>query len=127
MSIVSVSLDDELLEEVDGFVEEQGFSGRSEVFRTALRSLMSDRRRVSRLEGVLDAVLMVTVAGGESGKVDTVQHRHQEIVTTQLHNHLEGGTCLEVFVVHGKAEEVQKFYERLQSLDTVNQVKMVSP
>ena len=60
MSVVSVSLNDKLLEDIDDFMDEQGFSGRSEVMRTAVRALLRDRKEISGLEGTIDAVVIAT-------------------------------------------------------------------
>lgn len=42
MAIVSISLSDKLLKEIDDFKDEIGYSGRSDVIRTSIRMLISD-------------------------------------------------------------------------------------
>ena len=42
MTIISVSLSEKLLKEIDDLKEELGFSGRSEVIRTSTRMLIAD-------------------------------------------------------------------------------------
>jgi transcriptional regulator, CopG family len=41
MTVVSVSMPEELLDRVDGFADENGYTGRSEVFREAARNLLT--------------------------------------------------------------------------------------
>ncbi|PSH00244.1 MAG: nickel-responsive regulator 1 [Nanohaloarchaea archaeon SW_4_43_9] len=77
MSVVSVSLNDKLLEDIDDFMDEQGFSGRSEVMRTAVRALLRDRKEISDLEGIVDAVVIVTHEDEDSGEIDDIQHDYQ--------------------------------------------------
>lgn len=127
MSIVSVSLNDTLLEDIDEFMDEQGFSGRSEVMRTAVRALLRDRKDIADLKGTVDAVVLVTHEDDDSGEIDNIQHDHQSIVTTQLHNHLENHTCLEVFMLHGEAEKVKELYNKFQASDKVEQAKIIVP
>ncbi|MDY6780833.1 MAG: ribbon-helix-helix protein, CopG family, partial [Halobacteria archaeon] len=50
MSVVSVSIPDELLERIDGFVEQHGYSGRSEFVRDAASELL-DEFEDAELEG----------------------------------------------------------------------------
>jgi len=127
MSVVSVSINDRLLEDVDDFMNEQGFSGRSEVMRTAARALLRDRKEISGLEGSVDAVVILTHENENSGEIDSIQHDYQESITTQLHNHMDEHKCLEVFVLHGGAEKVKELYNRFQASDKVEQAKIIIP
>ena len=127
MSVVSVSLNDTLLEDIDEFMDEQGFTGRSEVMRTAVRALLRDRKDIADLEGTVDAVVIVTHEDENSGEIDDIQHNHQSIVTTQLHNHLENHTCLEVFMLHGEAENIKGLYNQFQASKKVKQAKIIIP
>jgi len=127
MSVVSVSLNDTLLEDIDGFMDEQGFSGRSEVMRTAVRALLRDRKKISDLEGTVDAVVIVTHEDEDSGEIDDIQHDYQDTITTQLHNHMDEHKCLEVFMLHGEAEKVKQLYNKLQASSKVEQAKIIVP
>ena len=127
MSVVSVSLNDTLLEDIDEFMDEQGFSGRSEVMRTAVRALLRDRKEISDLEGTVDAVVIVTHEDEDSGEIDDIQHDYQDTITTQIHNHMDEHKCLEVFMLHGEAEKVKQLYNKLQASSKVEQAKIIVP
>lgn len=127
MSVVSVSLNDTLLEDIDEFMEKQGFSGRSEVMRTAVRALLRDRKEISDLKGTVDAVVIVTHDDEDSGEIDDIQHDYQDTITTQLHNHMDEHKCLEVFMLHGEAEKVKELYNSFQASNKVEQAKIIIP
>jgi CopG family nickel-responsive transcriptional regulator len=127
MSVVSVSLNKTLLEDIDEFMDEQGFSGRSEVMRTAVRALLRDRKEISGLEGEVNAVVLVTHEDEDSAEIDEIQHDYQETITTQLHNHMSDHKCLEVFMLHGNAEKVKELYNKLEASSKVEQAKMIIP
>lgn len=127
MSVVSISLNDTLLDDIDEFMDEQGFSGRSEVMRTAVRALLRDRKDISDLEGTVDAVVIVTHEDEDSGEIDEIQHDYQETITTQLHNHMDEHKCLEVFMLHGDAEKVKELYNKFQASSKVEQAKIIVP
>ena len=127
MSVVSVSLNDNLLEDIDDFMDEQGFSGRSEVMRTAVRALLRDRKETSDLEGTVDAVVIVTHKDEDSGEIDNIQHDYQDTITTQLHNHMDSHKCLEVFMLRGGAEKVKELYNKLEASSKVEQSKIIVP
>jgi CopG family nickel-responsive transcriptional regulator len=127
MSVVSVSLNETLLEDIDEFMDEQGFSGRSEVMRTAVRALLRDRKEISDLKGTVDAVVIVTHEDEDSGEIDDIQHDYQDAITTQLHNHMDEHKCLEVFMLHGEAEKVKELYNNFQASNKVEQAKIIIP
>ena len=127
MSVVSVSLNDTLLEDLDHFMDEQGFSGRSEVMRTAIRALLRERKEISNLEGQVDAVIIVTHQEQNSGEIDKIQHDYQDTITTQLHNHLEEHKCIETFMLQGQAEQVKELYNKLEASNKVEQAKIIIP
>ena len=127
MSVVSISLNDTLLDDIDEFMDEQGFSGRSEVMRTAVRALLRDRKDIADLEGTVDAVIIATHEDEDSVEIDEIQHDYQETITTQLHNHMEEHKCLEVFMLHGDAEKVKELYNKLQASSKVEQAKIIVP
>ena len=127
MSVVSISLNDTLLEDIDEFMDEQGFSGRSEVMRTAVRALLRDRKDIADLKGTVDAVVIVTHEDEDSGEIDNIQHDYQDTITTQLHNHMEEHKCLEVFMLHGEAEKVKELYNNFQASNKVEQAKIIIP
>lgn len=127
MSVVSISLNDTLLEDIDEFMDEQGFSGRSEVMRTAVRALLRDRKDIADLKGTVDAVVIVTHEDEDSGEIDDIQHDYQDTITTQLHNHMDSHKCLEVFMLHGEAEKVKELYNNFQASNKVEQAKIIIP
>ena len=127
MPIVSISLSDRLLEELDNTKEELGFSGRSEIVRTAIRSLLRERQDIEKLDGTIDSVIITTHDDAHAGELSKIQHDYEDIITTQLHNHLENHKCLELFVLHGDAAQVRAFWEALQSSDDVEQSKIMTP
>ncbi len=59
MTIVSISLNDEILSELDKLQSTMGFSGRSEAIRAGIRSFVSDEKQNSNLSGNIHAILLV--------------------------------------------------------------------
>jgi CopG family nickel-responsive transcriptional regulator len=108
-------------------MDEQGFSGRSEVMRTAVRALLRDRKDIADLEGTVNAVVIVTHEDEDSGEIDNIQHDYQDTITTQLHNHMDEHKCLEVFMLHGEAAKVKELYNDFQASKKVKQAKIIIP
>ena len=59
MPIVSISLNQEILSELDRLQKTMGFSGRSEAIRAGIRTFVSEEKQKSELTGNIHAILLV--------------------------------------------------------------------
>jgi CopG family nickel-responsive transcriptional regulator len=125
MPIVSISLNKRILKEIDAIQDEMGFSGRSETIRAAIRMLMADKREKDDLIGVLDATLLVIHDENASDNVSKIRHDFQDLIKTQIHNHLENDKCLEIFVVKGEADRIKLMKNSFQIEKNLDYVKLI--
>ena len=126
MPIVSVSLNDDILKEMDILQKALGFSGRSEIVRAGIRQLAAEEKDRQNLVGFIHALLMV-VHSEESEKQGTdMKHGYDELVQTHLHSKIRGDRCLEVFLLKGQADEVKKMTKEFQSNKKMDHVKLIS-
>lgn len=116
MQRVTITLDDELLAEIDGLVETRGYQGRSEAIRDLVRAGIAE----SALDGdgngncVAALVYVYDHASRElSKRLTTAFHDHHELSLTTLHVHLDHGSCMEVSVLKGGGDAVRKMAERV--------------
>ncbi len=120
MAIVSISVDDNLLREIDELQREAGFSGRSEVIRSAVRSFVSDSKEIKQRQGLQDAVLIGVHEQKAEQKTTEIKHEYEEVIKTQNHTHISPDRCLEIFVLHGDSERMEEFYRKCQrSMDYI--------
>lgn len=125
MAIISISLPDEILEEIDKLQNELGFSGRSEVVRAGVRILLADSKEKGKLEGKLNSVLLLIHAQKVEDTVTEVKHEFEDIISTQIHNHLREDKCLEVFILEGDATRIKQLVQRFQTSRKLDYVKLV--
>lgn len=125
MAIISISLTDEILEEIDRLQNELGFSGRSEVVRAGVRMLLADSKEKGKLEGRLNSVLLLIHAQKVEDTVTEVKHEFEDIISTQIHNHLREDKCLEVFILEGDAARIKQLVQRFQTSRKLDYVKLV--
>ena len=59
MPIVSISLTEEILKEIDNLQKTMGFSGRSDAIRAGIRSFVSEEKQKAELSGDVHAILLV--------------------------------------------------------------------
>jgi len=125
MPIVSISLNDEILSEVDKLKKSMGFSGRSEIIRAGIRNLISEERQHNNLSGLIHAILMV-VHDEESEQIVTgIKHNYEELIDTHLHSKIDGNKCMELFLLHGQADKVDIMTKDFKTNRKMDQVKLV--
>jgi len=125
MAIVSISLNEGILDEIDKLQNELGFSGRSEVVRAGVRMLLADSRDKAVLEGKLNSVLLLIHAQKVEDTVTEIKHEFEDIISTQIHNHLREDKCLEVFILEGDAARIKQLVRQFQTSRKMDYVKLI--
>jgi CopG family transcriptional regulator, nickel-responsive regulator len=124
MSIISLSLPTELLEELDAVLGEEKSATRSEVLRQALRSYLIQYKKLEQLNGEVIATISVLYEKEEKNEeLFKLQHEFSDMVTAYLHSHLTETNCLEVMMIKGPAKRFKELIDGLKANKPVKQIK----
>jgi CopG family nickel-responsive transcriptional regulator len=126
LTIVSVSLNDDILAEIDKLQKTLGFSGRSEIVRAGIRNLLADEKDRQNLSGHLFAVLLAVHDEKSDDQVTEMGHGYDKLITTHIHNKIDGDRCLEIFLLKGDAEEIKDMTKKFQSNKKMDHVKLIT-
>ena len=126
MPIVSISLNDEILAELDTLQKSMGFSGRSEAIRAGIRNFVSEEKQKTELSGIVHAILLVVHNDEFDHIVSGIKHNFEDLITTHLHSKIEGEKCMELFVIDGEAERVSTITRDFQTNKKMDTVKLVA-
>ncbi len=127
MPIVSISLNNEILSELDRLQSSMGFSGRSEAIRAGIRTFVSEEKQKADLSGNIHAILLVVHNDEFDHIVSGITHNFEDLITTHLHSKIEKKKCMELFVINGDADKVStvtKDFQRNKNMDTVKLVAL---
>ena len=106
-------MESELLESLDALVLERGGS-RSEILRDLVRKEVARAQVASRAMAVGSLTLVYDHHVRElSEKLTEMQHELGEAVRSTMHVHLTHHLCLEVIVMRGRADVLQKVAGRI--------------
>ena len=114
MTIVSISLNKEILEEIDKLQNALGFSGRSEIVRAGIRNLLAEERERQELIGLIHALLLVIHDEKSDDQVSEMRHDYDKLINTHLHSKIDRDRCLEIFL-SGEANEIREMTKKFQS------------
>jgi CopG family nickel-responsive transcriptional regulator len=116
MQRLTITIDDDLVTEVDGFIAARGYANRSE----AIRDLVRNGLQQSSLEHAQGRNCVATLsyvydhAARELPKRLTKDfHEHHDLAQATLHVHLDHDSCLEVTVLKGRSSEVKEFADHI--------------
>jgi CopG family transcriptional regulator, nickel-responsive regulator len=124
LSIISLSLPKELLEELDAILGEDRGASRSEVIRQAVRMYISEYSKLDEIKGTVVATITVLYEKTEkNNELFQLEHEFGDMVTAYLHSHLTGEECLEVIVVKGPAKRLKSLIDGLKANKPVRQIK----
>ncbi|MCB4769205.1 nickel-responsive transcriptional regulator NikR [Ancylobacter sp. Lp-2] len=116
MQRVTVTIDDALLAALDAHAARRGYENRSEAIRDALRTALgmeeapaADDADANRQPCIATLSYVYDHEKRElARRLTQVQHGHHDLTVASLHVHLDHGTCLEVSVLRGPADEVKQ-------------------
>ena len=126
MPIVSISLNDEILKQIDALQKSLGFSGRSDAIRAGIRSFVSEEKQKEDLSVNVNAILLVVHNDEYDNQVTEVKHSYEDLITMHLHSKIEGDKCMELFILKGESELVSDITKNFQINKKMDTVKLVA-
>jgi CopG family transcriptional regulator, nickel-responsive regulator len=124
MSIISVSLPTELLEELDAILGENKAATRSEVLRQAVRSYINEYKQLDKVKGeVIGTISVLYEKKEQNDELFKLQHEFSDMITAYLHSHLTETSCLEVMVIKGPASRLKGLIDGIKANKPVRQIK----
>lgn len=110
MQRVTVTLDDDLMLELDAIIERRGYQNRSEAIRDLARAGI---KQASVETGGMDHCVAALVYVYDhhvrelARRLTQTYHDHHDLAVATLHVHLDHESCLEVTILKGTPADVQ--------------------
>lgn len=116
MERFSISMEDDLLGKFDRYLEQRGYSNRSEAVRDLVRKALIDEewRAGEEVVGVITLVYDHHHRQLQD-KLTDIQHDHHEMIISATHVHMDHHNCLEVIIVKGEASAICQMADRLKA------------
>ena len=126
MAIVSISLNKEILEEIDKLKSLLGFSGRSEIIRVGIRNLLAEEKEKQDLIGLLHALLLIIHDEKSDDQVTEMRHDYDKLINTHLHSKIDRDRCLEIFLIKGNANDIREMTKKFQTNKKMDHIKLIA-
>jgi CopG family nickel-responsive transcriptional regulator len=104
-----VSIERDLLDRFDDWVDQHGWANRSEAIRDLIRDRLIEDSWRTKSESVVATLTFVYNhhTTDLQRRLTRLQHRHDGVVLSSMHVHLDHHDCIEVLVMKGLAEHIQ--------------------
>jgi CopG family transcriptional regulator, nickel-responsive regulator len=115
MQRITITIEDELLDEVDAMMQRRGHASRSEALRELIRDSLS-HAATAQDETPCVAVLSYVYdheTRALAQRLNRVFHDHHDLSVAALHVHLDHEACLETSVLRGTVGAVHKLADDL--------------
>lgn len=116
MQRVTISLDDELLAELDRFASERGYAGRSEALRDLVRGGLQQLEPEGNDQRECVAALVYAFDHHSrelASRLTARFHEQHDLALASLHVHLDHESCMEIAVLRGPTAAVQAFGQQV--------------
>jgi len=122
-----VSIEPDLLEKFDRMMTKKGYSNRSEAIRDIVREQLVIEHVKDPSVEVIGTLTMIYDhhTGSLIDRLLEIQHDHYQEILTTTHIHIDHTTCLEVLVLRGKTQKIQKLADTIKALKGIKHGELV--
>ena len=116
MQRITITLDDDLMDDLDRMIAEHGYQNRSEAIRDFTRAGMQQAAQKMGKSGECVAALVYVYDHGArdlSRRLVENYHGHHDLSMATLHVHLDDDNCMEVTALRGAGAKVQHFADHI--------------
>lgn len=114
----TMSLDEELAEQFDAYIDSKGYTNRSEAVRDLIRERLTSENLAVHQSGHCIASLSYVYNHHQrelASRLMDIQHDHHDLVLTSQHVHLDHDNCLEALMLRGPARAIRDFTETMMA------------
>ena len=111
-----VSMPEELVNQFDQYISEQGYTNRSEAIRDLVRRVLLEPRQLNADQLVAGTIVMVYDHHVSELPLTLMelQHQYHHHVISTMHVHLNHEQCLEIIVVRGSLSKLRELKQQIQ-------------
>ncbi len=124
---IGVSIEEDLLVKFDTYIQDKGYTNRSEAIRDLIRKDLVEEMWDSNKVYVMATITLVYNHHQRelSEKLKTLQHHHLDHVISTMHVHQDEINCLEVIVCKGDKEHLLNITNSIRSMKGVKLCEIV--
>ena len=121
-----VSLEDELLEDLDKYTEDNGFANRSQAIRFLIKKNITEQKWLCNniVAGVI--IIMYDLDKKEIvSKITSIQQNYTDVILSSSQYYINTNFCMHIASVMGEAHRLTELSDRLTTIKGIKHGKLV--
>ena len=118
-----ISFEPKLLKLFDKFIKDKGYDNRSEAINDIIREKLFHGHK-EQIVGTIKVVYDQRV-GHYSKNVSNLQHDYHCQIVSSMHTYLDHHNCLELIVVKGQVDRVNKLFEKIKGTKGIKKTELI--
>jgi CopG family transcriptional regulator, nickel-responsive regulator len=121
----TISIEEDLLNDFDAFMQDRHYQNRSEAIRDLIRARSVENEWAADKD-VMGVISLVYDHHRHQlqEKITELQHDYHHQIVSTTHVHMDHDNCLEVIIIRGKAAHVRKLADNLTALRGVRSAQL---
>ncbi len=121
-----VSLEDGLLEALDNFVRENGFSNRSQAIRFLIeKNITEEKWQCNHLVAGTVVLMYDRSQTGISRQIDSIQQQYPDVILSSSQYYINREFMLHTVTVMGEARRLTELSDKLRTIKGLKHAKLV--
>ncbi|MCI7705621.1 nickel-responsive transcriptional regulator NikR [Parabacteroides sp. AGMB00274] len=121
-----VSLEDDLLESLDQYVLENGFSNRSQAIRFLIEKNLAEKKWLCNHIVAGTIIIMYDQGKKEiASKINLIEQDYQDVILSSSQYFINKNFCLHIATVMGEAHRLTDLSDRLTTIKGIKHGKLV--
>lgn len=125
MNIVSISMTEKNVKDLEKIKKERGLANASETVRSAINDALEKTEAENKLTGPQSVVLIISHSHETEKFVSQTKHAFQQLVKTQNHYCTTGIQCIDMFLLHGSGEKIRQMKNSFLKNKKIQKISMV--
>ncbi len=127
MPIVSLSVPDSLMRDLELMTDVVGYSSRSEAIRDAIRTYISEQRMYRRVkEDVFNAIMFLYKNGeDERQKLERLRSKYSKLIEGEITFAISKDRKVSVLLTRGKSDEIRMLTSRIRGIKGMEQTRYI--
>ena len=121
-----VSLEEDILESLDGFVKDNGFTNRSQALRFFVEKNVAEKKW--QCDNIVAGTIIIMYNQSKkeiANKIAEIQQQYQDVILSSSQYYLNKDFCLHIATVTGVAHKLTELSDRLITIKGIKHGKLV--
>ncbi|MEM4257199.1 MAG: hypothetical protein QXD98_02455 [Candidatus Diapherotrites archaeon] len=114
MKIISISLSEKNIQDLENIKQLLGKANNSEAIRTTIKTTLEKLEQEKNIKGIINAVLIITHSHKTEKFVSNTKHEYKKIIKIQNHYCTKKEKCIDYFILQGSAKKIKEMKNKFQ-------------